>query len=186
MPRTRGRVAASLKHTIASNKSFQAPHPPPFGSPPPLSSRVFNTNSQIIIFGKKRCFLIPADYNNQVSSLRARYPRFSTVLSYTREKSIQRRFSLDTDFRDLFRSIQDDSKCGFSLAAFIRQATIDRRTWLGNVSVRGRLCVPPSHWNRDIFSQPVVEAEVPADVALELDSVSNSSSLSLLLTFNIL
>ena len=66
---------------------------------------------------------------------------------------------------DLFRSTQDDSKCGFSLATFIRQATM-----VGNVCVRGRLCVPPSHWNRDIFSQPVAEAKVPADVARELDS----------------
>ena len=70
----------------------------------------------------------------------------------------------------LFRLIQDDSKCGFSLATFIRQATIDRKKWFGNVCVWGRLCVPPSHWNRNIFSQPVAEAEVPADVALEFDS----------------
>ena len=32
--------------------SMHAPLPP-FGSPPPLSSRVFNLNTQIIIFGKK-------------------------------------------------------------------------------------------------------------------------------------
>ena len=44
--------AAFLKRTIASHKSLQAPPPrPPFGSPPPLSSRVFNINTQIIIFG---------------------------------------------------------------------------------------------------------------------------------------
>ena len=48
-----GTSAAFLKHVIAHNKYSQAPHPPPFGSPPPLSSRVFNTNSQIIIFGEK-------------------------------------------------------------------------------------------------------------------------------------
>ena len=35
--------------------------------------------------------------------------------------------------------------------------------------VRGRLCVPPSHWHRNIFSQPVAEAEVPADVASEFN-----------------
>ena len=44
------------------------------------------------------------------------------------------------------------------------------KTQLGNVCVRGRPCVPSSHWNRDIFSQPVAEAEVPADVALEFNS----------------
>ena len=77
---------------------------------------------------------------------------------------------MDMELRDLFRPIQHDSKCDFSLATFVRQATIDRKAWLGNVCVRGRLSVPPSHWNRDIFSQPVVEAEIPADVALEFDS----------------
>ena len=63
--------------------------------------------------------------------------------------------------------LQDDSKCGFSFATFIRQATNARKEWLDSVCVRGRLCVPPSHWHRNIFSQPVAEAEVPADVASE-------------------
>ena len=95
---------------------------------------------------------------------------FSIVLHSVREESVQQNFSVDIDLRDLFCSIQDDSKCGFSLATFIRQATIDRKKWFGNVCVWGRLCVPPSHWNRNIFPQPVAEAEVPADVALEFDS----------------
>ena len=34
-------------------KAFKHPPLSPFGSPPPLSSRVFNLNTQIIIFGKK-------------------------------------------------------------------------------------------------------------------------------------
>ena len=76
---------------------------------------------------------------------------------------------MDMDLRDLFRPIQHDSKCDLSLATFVRQATIDRKAWLGNVCVRGRPCVPPSHWNRNIFFQPVVEAEFPADVSQELD-----------------
>ena len=84
--------------------------------------------------------------------------------------SFQQNFSVHTNLRDFFRSIQDDSKCGFSLATSIRKATIDRKGWLSNVCVRYRLCVPLSHLNRDIFSQPVAEAEVPADVALEFDS----------------
>ena len=79
-------------------------------------------------------------------------------------------FSMDMDLRDLFRPIQHDSKCDFSLATFVRQATIDRKAWLGNVCVRGRPCVPPSHWNRDIFSEPVVEVEVPAGVLSKFDS----------------
>ena len=95
---------------------------------------------------------------------------FSIVLHSVREESVQQNFSVDIDLRDLFCSIQDDSKCGFSLATFIRQATNARKEWLDNVCVRGRLCVPPSHWHRNIFFQPVAEAEVPADVALEFDS----------------
>ena len=106
---------------------------------------------------------------NQFSSLRSKYPHFSTVLRSIRENSTQQNFSIDTDLQDLFRSIQDGSKCGFSLATFIRHATIDGKTWLSNVCVRGRPCVPPSHWNRNIFFQPVVEAEFPADVSQELD-----------------
>ena len=95
---------------------------------------------------------------NQISSLRSKYPHFSTVLHSIREKSVQQNLSVDTDLRDLFRSIQDDSKCGFSFATFIRQATNARKEWLDSVCVRGRLCVPPSHWHRNIFSQPVAEA----------------------------
>ena len=94
---------------------------------------------------------------------------FSIVLHSIREESVQQNFSVDTDLRDLFRSIQDDSKCGFSFATFIRQATNARKEWLDSVCVRGRLCVPPSHWHRNIFSQPVAEAEVPADVASEFN-----------------
>ena len=85
---------------------------------------------------------------------------FSIVLHSVREESVQQNFSVDIDLRDLFCSIQDDSKCGFSLATFIRQATNARKEWLDSVCVRGRLCVPPSHWNRDI----------PADVAFGFDS----------------
>ena len=92
---------------------------------------------------------------------------FSIVLHSIREESVQQNFSVDTDLRDLFRSIQDDSKCGFSFATFIRQATNARKEWLDSVCVRGRLCVPPSHWHPNIFSQPVAEAEVMADVASE-------------------
>ena len=36
-----------------TQKASKPPPLPPFGSPPPLSSRVFNLNTQIIIFGKK-------------------------------------------------------------------------------------------------------------------------------------
>ena len=48
-----GRVAAALRYTIAAHKYPQPPHPATLRKPPPLSSRVFNINTQIIIFGKK-------------------------------------------------------------------------------------------------------------------------------------
>ena len=121
-------------------------------------------NSDTVVLDSEWHWIFDCD---QFSSLRSKYPHFSTVLHSIREKSVQQNFSVDTDLRDLFRSIQDDSKCGFSLATFIRQATNARKEWLDSVCVRGRLCVPPSHWHRNIFSQPVAEAEVPADVASE-------------------
>ena len=70
----------------------------------------------------------------------------------------------------MFHSIHDDSKCGFSFASFIRHAIIVRKAWFGEVCVRGRLCAPPSHWNRNIFSSPLDDAEVPADVFRDFDS----------------
>ena len=72
--------------------------------------------------------------------------------------------------RTLFHSILDDHKCGFSLSSFIRQATAVRKTWLGEVCVRGRLCAPPSHWNRNIFSHALADTDVPVDVARDFDS----------------
>ena len=57
-----------------------------------------------------------------------------------------------------------------SLSSFIRQATAVRKTWLGEVCVRGRLCAPPSHWNRNIFSHALADTDVPVDVARDFDS----------------
>ena len=106
----------------------------------------------------------------QFSTLRAKYPHFSDVLRNIRENSTEKNYSVDTDLRDLFRSILDDHKCGFSLASFIRQASAVRKTWLGEVCVRGRLCAPPPRWNRDIFSQPLADTDIPVDVASEFNS----------------
>ena len=58
----------------------------------------------------------------------------------------------------------------FSFASYIRQATTIRKTWLGEACVRGRLCVPPPHWNRNIFSQALADTDIPEDVATEFDS----------------
>ena len=106
----------------------------------------------------------------QFSSLRAKYPHFSDVLRTIRENSIEKNYCVDVDLRTLFHSILDDHKCGFSLSSFIRQATAVRKTWLGEVCVRGRLCAPPSHWNRNIFSHALADTDVPVDVARDFDS----------------
>ena len=79
-------------------------------------------------------------------------------------------YCVDVDLRTLFHSILDDHKCGFSLSSFIRQATAVRKTWLGEVCVRVRLCAPPSHWNRNIFSHALADTDVPVDVARDFDS----------------
>ena len=100
----------------------------------------------------------------QFSSLRETFPHFSTILRSIREKSSEQNYCIETDLRNLLHSIHDDSKCGFSFASFIRQAIIVRKAWFEEVSVRGRLCAPPSHWNRNIFSSQLDNDEVPADV----------------------
>ena len=107
---------------------------------------------------------------SQFSSLRAKYPHFSTVLRFISEKSVEQNFSTDNDLRKLFHSIHDDSKCGFSFAAFIREAKSVREQWLDEVCVRGRPCSPPSHWNRNIFSLPPDDTEVPEEVVRDFDS----------------
>ena len=70
----------------------------------------------------------------------------------------------------IYFSILDDPKCGFSLSSFIRQATTVRKMWLGEVCVRGRLCVPPRHWNRNIFLQPLSDNEAPENLCRDFDS----------------
>ena len=104
------------------------------------------------------------------SSLREKFPHFSSVLRSIRENSSEQNFCTETDLRNLIHSIHDDAKCGFSFASFIRQAIIVRKAWFEEVCVRGRLCAPPSHWNRNIFSSPLDDAEAPADVFRDFDS----------------
>ena len=52
----------------------------------------------------------------------------------------------------------------FSSAAFVRQAATVRKTWLSDVYEWSRLCAPPPYWNRNSFFQPLVDADIPADV----------------------
>ena len=59
--------------------------------------------------------------------------------------------------------IQNDSRLGFSVASFIRQAILERKSWMRDVCVQCRPCTPPDHWNRNLFQHPPSVAEFPAD-----------------------
>ena len=65
-------------------------------------------------------------------------------------KSIQRKreFADICDLGNLFMMIQNDSRLGFSVASFIRQAILERKSWMRDVCVQCRPCTPPDHWNR--------------------------------------
>ena len=47
--------------------------------------------------------------------------------------------------------------------SFVRQAIALRETWLGDACVRGRLCITPSHWGRNLIRHPPSAAELPDD-----------------------
>ena len=58
-------------------------------------------------------------------------------------------------------AIQNDSRLGFSAVSFVRQAIALRITWLGGACVRGRLCIPPAHWDRNLIRHPPSAEELP-------------------------
>ena len=68
-----------------------------------------------------------------------------------------------SDLGSLFMMIQNDSRLGFSVASFVRQAILQRESWMGQAGVRGRLCAPPDHWRRNLFKHPPSDAELPVD-----------------------
>ena len=49
------------------------------------------------------------------------------------------------DLCKFLNEIQIDSRLGFSVVSFFRQAIILREMWLGDACVRGRLCITPGH-----------------------------------------
>ena len=61
---------------------------------------------------------------------------------------------------NILTAIQNDSRLGFSVASFIRQAILERKSWMSKVCVQ---CTPPDHWNRNLFQHPPSVAEFPAD-----------------------
>ena len=78
-------------------------------------------------------------------------PSFETSLRSIKEN---RGFAEFSDLGSLLNAIQNDSRLGFSLASFVRQASSLREKWFSEVCVRGRLCAPPDHWHRNLSQHP--------------------------------
>ena len=64
------------------------------------------------------------------------------------------------DLGKLLTAIQNDSRLGFSLVSFLRQAIILREKWMEEACVRGRLCDVPGHWGRNLIRDPPCAAEL--------------------------
>ena len=58
------------------------------------------------------------------------------------------------DLGKLLTAIQNDSRLGFSLVSFLRQAIALREKWMEDACVRGRLCYVPGHWGRNLIRDP--------------------------------
>ena len=67
------------------------------------------------------------------------------------------------DLCKLLNAIQTDSRLGFSVVSFVRQAITLREKWMGDACVRGRLCNTPGHWGRNLIRFPPCAEELPLD-----------------------
>ena len=74
----------------------------------------------------------------------------------------KKEFATLGDLCRLLVATRNDSRIGFSLASFLRQARLARKSWLEEVCAGGRLSVPP-HWTHDIFLDPPSDAEFVED-----------------------
>ena len=57
-------------------------------------------------------------------------------------------------------AIQNDSRLGFSVVSFLREAITLRQKWMEDTCVRGRLCNSPGHWGRNLIRDPPSAAEL--------------------------
>ena len=64
-----------------------------------------------------------------------------------------------SDLGKLLTAIQNDSRLGFSVVLFIRQAIALRKIYLEDACVRGRLCTTPGHWGRNLIRYPPCAAD---------------------------
>ena len=76
-----------------------------------------------------------------------------------------RGFATVADLVRLLKEVQIQYCLGVSLGSFIRQAISIRESWMRKVCARGRPCVPPEHWARNLLTHPPSDEEFPADVA---------------------
>ena len=64
------------------------------------------------------------------------------------------------DLGKLLTAIQNDSRLGFSLVSFLRQAIALREKWMEDACVRGRLCYVPGHWGRNLIRDQILNSFV--------------------------
>ena len=95
----------------------------------------------------------------QFDEFRAKRPLFFKNLESAQDKM---EFATLGDLCRLLVATRNDSRIGFSLASFLRQARLARKSWLEEVCAGGRLSVPP-HWTHDIFLDPPSDAEFVED-----------------------
>ena len=93
--------------------------------------------------------------------IRAKYPYLETVLDSMNSLRNNREYAELIGLCKRLTAIQIDSRLGFSVVSFIRQAITLREIWLGDACVRGRLCITPGYWGRNLIRCPPCTEELP-------------------------
>ena len=94
------------------------------------------------------------------NGIRAKHPYLRDSLESIRSNS---EYAELNDLCKLLNAIQIDSRLGFSVVSFVRQAITLREKWMGDACVRGRLCNTPGHWGRNLIRFPPSAEELPLD-----------------------
>ena len=94
------------------------------------------------------------------NGIRAKHPYLRDSLESIRSNS---EYAELNDLCKLLNAIQIDSRLGFSVVSFVRQAITLREKWMGDACVRGRLCNTPGHWGRNLIRFPPCAEELPLD-----------------------
>ena len=94
------------------------------------------------------------------NGIRAKHPYLRDSLESIRSNS---EYAELNDLCKLLNAIQIDSRLGFSVVSFVRQAITLREKWMGDACVRGRLCNTPGHWGRNLIRYPPRAEELPHD-----------------------